>query len=81
MARDKAKNIDRLLHGHTGHLIRRLHQISVSFFLDTARAEGLTPTQYAALAAIGAVPRIDQATMAGFAALDRSTAGAVLAKL
>ena len=73
--------IERLLHEHTGHLIRRLHQISVAFFLDTARREGLTPTQYAALAAIGAMPGIDQATMAGLAALDRSTAGSVLAKL
>jgi DNA-binding MarR family transcriptional regulator len=77
----RAKPIDRLLHEHTGHLIRRLHQISVAFFLDTARREGLTPTQYAALAAIGAMPGIDQATMAGLAALDRSTAGSVLAKL
>ena len=77
----RTKPIESLLHDHTGHLIRRLHQISVAFFLDTARRERLTPTQYAALAAIGAMPAIDQATMAGLTALDRSTAGSVLAKL
>lgn len=75
------KNLQNLLHSHTGHLVRRFQQISVSMFLEVGRAHDLTPTQYAAMAAIAASPGADQASVAGLAALDRSTAGNVIAKL
>ncbi|MGE0737386.1 MAG: MarR family winged helix-turn-helix transcriptional regulator [Alphaproteobacteria bacterium] len=80
-AHPRAQELQALLHSHTGHLVRRFQQISVSMFLDVGRPYDLTPTQYAAMAAIAASPGCDQASIAGLAALDRSTAGNVIAKL
>jgi len=66
-----------------GHLIRRMHQISVSIFAEHMAAAGLdlTPVQFAALVAIEAVPGIDQATLAGRIAYDRATIGGVADRL
>jgi DNA-binding MarR family transcriptional regulator len=66
-----------------GHLIRRLHQISVSVFAERMRAAGhdLTPVQFAALAALEAYPGVDQATLAGLIAYDRATLGGVVDRL
>lgn len=66
-----------------GHLIRRLHQISVSIFLETAAAAGhdITQVQYAAMKAIEAYPGLDQATLAGAIAYDRVTIGGVVDRL
>lgn len=66
---------------HPGHLVRRLHQISVSAFLDVLSHLGITSTQYAALAAIGSCPDIDQTTMAGLIGIDKSTAGLIATRL
>lgn len=66
---------------HPGHLIRRVHQISVSAFLETCDELDLTPTQYAALAGVANRPGIDQAALAGLIAIDRSTTGVVVARL
>ncbi len=70
-------------HEMPGHLIRRLHQISVSLFADrVGRARfDLTPVQYAALSAINGYPAIDQATLAGVIAYDRVTIGGVVDRL
>ena len=69
------------LHDLPGHLIRRLHQISVSTFTAETAAEGfdLTQVQYAALFTLRGHPGIDQATLAGLIAYDRVTIGGVVA--
>lgn len=66
-----------------GHLIRRLHQISVSAFAAETTAAGfdLTPVQFAALSMLDENPGIDQATLAGLIAYDRVTIGGVLSRL
>ena len=66
-----------------GHLIRRLHQISVSIFAEGMKAEGidLTSPQFAAIALLDENPGIDQATLAGMIALDRPTIGGVVERL
>lgn len=71
------------LHDMAGHLIRRLHQISVSVFSEQMKlAEiDLTPVQFAALSTIDANPDIDQATLAGLIAYDRVTIGGVVDRL
>jgi DNA-binding MarR family transcriptional regulator len=69
------------LFDHPGHLIRRVHQISVSAFLEVCAELDLTPAQYAALAGVACRPGIDQAALAGLIAHDRSTAGVVVARL
>lgn len=66
-----------------GHLIRRLHQISVSVFADRIRGLDLdlTSPQFAALATLGNHPGIDQATLAGLIACDRPTTGGIIERL
>lgn len=66
-----------------GHLARRFQQIAVSVFVAEAEAAGydLTPVQYAALAAVKAHKGIDQATLAGLIAYDRTTIGGVVDRL
>ena len=71
------------LHDMAGHLIRRLHQISVSIFSERMKQSGvdLTPVQFAALSALEAHPDVDQATLAGLIAYDRVTIGGVVDRL
>ncbi|PQO22920.1 MarR family transcriptional regulator [Rhodobacteraceae bacterium WD3A24] len=71
------------IHDMAGHLIRRLHQISVNAFHNRAREAGfdLTPVQFAALDAIRATPGIDQARVASMIAYDRATIGGVIERL
>lgn len=66
-----------------GHLIRRYHQASVAIFHTEVGKLGydLTPVQYAALAKIEAHPGIDQATLAGLIAYDRTTITGVVDRL
>ena len=66
-----------------GHLARRFQQIAVGVFLAEVEAAGfdLTPVQYAALAAIAANPSIDQITLAGLIAYDRTTITGVIDRL
>jgi DNA-binding MarR family transcriptional regulator len=66
-----------------GHLARRFQQIAVAVFLAEVGAAGfdLTPVQYAALAAVEMSPRIDQVTLAGFIAYDRTTITGVVDRL
>jgi MarR family transcriptional regulator, temperature-dependent positive regulator of motility len=70
-------------HEMPGHLARRFQQIAVAVFLSEVEAAGydLTPVQYAALAAIGAQPGIDQVTLAGLIAFDRTTIAGVVDRL
>jgi len=66
-----------------GHLARRFQQIAVAVFHAEAEAAGydLTPVQYAALAAISSNPGIDQVTLAGLIAYDRTTITGVMDRL
>lgn len=66
-----------------GHLARRFHQISNALFDLDMREAGLplTPVQYAALIAVRDNPGIDQATLAGLIAYDRTTIGGVVDRL
>jgi DNA-binding MarR family transcriptional regulator len=66
-----------------GHLIRRFQQIAVAIFLAEVSDAGfdLTPVQFAALSTTEAHPGIDQATLAGLIAYDRTTIGGVVDRL
>jgi len=64
-----------------GHYIRRLQQIAVAIFLEEAEAVGLTPVQFAALAAVRRQPMLDQRTLAGLIGFDTSTIAGVIDRL
>jgi DNA-binding MarR family transcriptional regulator len=70
-------------HDMPGHLARRFQQIAVAVFLAEVEGAGydLTPVQYAALAAVSAKPGIDQITLAGLIAYDRTTITGVIDRL
>jgi MarR family transcriptional regulator, temperature-dependent positive regulator of motility len=71
------------IYGMPGHLIRRMHQVSVALFDARTRSagSGLTPVQFGALVAIEAHPGLDQATLASAIAYDRVTIGGVIDRL
>lgn len=71
------------LYDMPGHLIRRLQQIAVAVFHAEVEAIGfdMTPVQFAALTRVGAHPGIDQATLAGLIAYDRTTIAGVVDRL
>jgi DNA-binding MarR family transcriptional regulator len=66
-----------------GHLARRFQQIAVAIFHAEVAEAGhdLTPVQYAALTTIRTHPGIDQATLAGLIAYDRTTITGVVDRL
>jgi DNA-binding MarR family transcriptional regulator len=66
-----------------GHLARRFQQIAVAIFHAEVEQAGydLTPVQYAALSAIKTHSGIDQATLAGLIAYDRTTITGVVDRL
>jgi len=66
-----------------GHLARRFQQVAVAVFRVEVEAAGydLTPVQYAALTTVAAQPEIDQATLAGLIAYDRTTITGVVDRL
>lgn len=71
------------IHAMPGHLVRRFQQIAVAIFHAEVEAAGydLTPVQYAALVAASRHPGVDQATLAGLIAYDRTTIGGVVDRL
>jgi len=64
-----------------GHLIRRCHQIAVALFLEETADYALTPQQYATLAVLANNDGVDQITLAGLAAFNRTTAGEVIGRM
>ena len=64
-----------------GHLIRRCHQISVALFFEECAAFDITPQQYAVLRALAANDGVDQITLAGLAAFNRTTAGEIVERM
>jgi DNA-binding MarR family transcriptional regulator len=71
------------LNDKPGHLARRFQQIAAAVFHAEMEDAGfdLTPVQYAALAAIGTHAGMDQATLAGVIAYDRTTITGVVDRL
>lgn len=69
------------LHRMPGHLIRRCHQIVVGLFLEECKEFKITPRQFAILNALSSHPGIEQTTLAGLAAMDRSTIGNVVYRM
>jgi len=66
---------------HPGHLVRRLHQISVSVFLAAARDGDVTQVQFGTMAAVDCYPGIDQTSLGKVVALDRQTISNVIQRL
>lgn len=64
-----------------GHLLRRCHQISVAIFLEELAGFDITPMQFAVLKTLIENGQMDQATIGGLAALDRTTVTVVIQKL
>jgi DNA-binding MarR family transcriptional regulator len=71
------------IHDTPGHLARRFQQIAVAIFRAEVEEAGydLTPVQYAALVAVRTHPGLDQATLAGLIAYDRTTITGVVDRL
>jgi DNA-binding MarR family transcriptional regulator len=69
------------LYARPGHLIRRCQQIAVALFMEETEAFGVTPVQYAALAALQDNPGVDATRLSQLIAFDRSTLGNVLERL
>ena len=66
-----------------GHMIRRLHQISTHIFQMRVQEAGfdITPVQFAAMGALRANPKIEQAQIAALIGYDRATIGGVIDRL
>jgi DNA-binding MarR family transcriptional regulator len=64
-----------------GHLIRRMHQVSVAIFMEETAGFDVTAVQFAILNALLEDPGEDQVTLARKVAFDPATFGAVIARL
>jgi DNA-binding MarR family transcriptional regulator len=62
-------------------LFRRLYQIATAVSAEVLAPDGLIPLEYGVLLRIHANPGVDQITLAGLLALDRTTISSVLFKL
>jgi DNA-binding MarR family transcriptional regulator len=69
------------LYDMPGHLIRRCHQIAVALFFEECGAFEITPQQYAVLSVLADNDGVDQITLAGLAALNRTTAGEIVDRM
>jgi len=69
------------LYRRPGFMIRRMHQIAVSLFMEETGKLGVTNRQYGILFVLRHQPGIDQISVANLLGLDRSTTGMVLKKL
>jgi DNA-binding MarR family transcriptional regulator len=64
-----------------GFLVRRLHQIYVSLYLQECQQFGTTPVQSSVLQVLLLKPGLDQISLANEIGLDRTTASDVLTRL
>jgi len=69
------------LYSMPGHLIRRCQQISVGIYLDECKQFDLKPVDFAVLSALDSFTDIDQITLSGLIAIDRSSIGRVVENL
>lgn len=77
----KESEIENNLYEMPAHLIRRCHQICQGLFHEEFEKHGITPIQYAVLKLLSKHSGVEQITLAGLAALNRSTAGDVLKRM
>lgn len=78
---DKIDPAKKLLFARPGFLIRRLHQIHVTMFLEEFKSENVTPVQYGLLTAVAALPGLDQTALGQEVGLDRTTTADVVKRL
>ncbi len=64
-----------------GHLLRRCQQIGVAIFLDECNGLELTPLQFAVLQTLASRGALDQVSLGGLTAMDRSSTAQVVGKL
>ena len=64
-----------------GFLIRRLHQLHVSVFIEECGDFDVTPVQYAVLSVLYRGKALDQVSVAGEVGIDRNNAADVLRRL
>tara|TARA_R110000787_G_scaffold9400_2_gene32861 strand:+ start:264 stop:794 length:531 start_codon:yes stop_codon:yes gene_type:complete len=64
-----------------GFLIRRLHQLHVSIFLEECKSFDVTPVQYAVLSVLYRGDALDQVSVAAEVGIDRNNAADVLRRL
>jgi len=69
------------LWGRPGFLIRRLHQIHTSLFIEETRAFDITPVQYSLMTALAEQGVIDQMTLALEIGLERTSVAEVIPRL
>src|SRR5437868_10867118 len=69
------------LWGRPGFLIRRLHQIHTSLFLEETQAFDITPVQYSLMTALAEHGQIDQMTLALAIGLERTSVAEVIPRL
>ena len=67
--------------GRPGFLIRRLHQIHCSLFLEETEAFNITPVQYSLMTALARHKEMDQITLAREIGLERTSVAEVLTRL
>jgi MarR family transcriptional regulator, lower aerobic nicotinate degradation pathway regulator len=69
------------LWGRPGFLIRRLHQIHTSLFLEETQAFDITPVQYSLMTALAEHGQLDQMTLALEIGLERTSVAEVIPRL
>lgn len=74
-------SLNPLLAQRPGFLVRRLHQIFVSIYLQSCEQFGTTPVQSSVMQVLLASPGLDQASIAVEIGMDRTTTSNVLARL
>ncbi|HTO04298.1 MAG TPA: MarR family winged helix-turn-helix transcriptional regulator [Opitutus sp.] len=79
--RESKKNSQSVLDNAPISLFRRLYQVATAASAEVLAADGLIPLEYGVLLRIHANPGVDQITLAGLLALDRTTTSSVLFKL
>ena len=78
-----ASHSDVIPPGHRvpAHLARRFQQICLGIASEVTQSAGLTPTEYAVIAALDDAPDTDQSRLAGFLGMDPVSAHHILRRL
>jgi MarR family transcriptional regulator, lower aerobic nicotinate degradation pathway regulator len=75
------KSADWPLSTRPGFLVRRLHQIHISLFMEACVEFRITPLQYSVLSILAASSPTDQTKLAAAVALDRTTTTGIVKRL
>jgi MarR family transcriptional regulator, lower aerobic nicotinate degradation pathway regulator len=75
------KSADWPLSTRPGFLVRRLHQIHISLFMEACAEFRITPLQYSVLSILAASGPTDQTKLAAAVALDRTTTTGIVKRL